>query len=70
MQSLEDAGEGLENHRACLPSPSSVGAASQSRLQLLTSVDPAQPMPQVWEVQWGTLPPHQDKTMGGCVLED
>lgn len=48
MQSLGDAGGGLENPRGALPSPSSLGAASQSRLLLLSSVDLAQPMAQVW----------------------
>lgn len=70
MLSLGDAGGGLENHRDALPSPSSLGAASQSRLLLLTSMDLAQPMPQVWGTQQGTLLSQWDKVMGGCVLVD
>lgn len=46
---------GVESHWDALLSPASLGAANQSRLPLLTSMDLAQHTPQVWGDRWGTL---------------
>lgn len=52
---LEEGWAGVESHWDALPLPSSFGAANQGRLPLLTSMDLAQHMPQVWVDRWGTV---------------
>lgn len=66
---LEEGWAGVESHWDALPLPSSFRAANQGRLPLLTSMDLAQHMPQVWVDRWGDcMLSHRSKAMGGCVL--
>lgn len=64
---LEEGWAGVESYRDALPSPSSLGAANQSKFLLLTSMDLVQSAPQVWGNLRGTLLSHWSEAMGGCV---